>query len=219
MKKLLMLAAAAAAILPMTAQADTNPTATGSVEVTTFVEDTCAISGLTDGGGDAGFSRQFINNNGGLATASTQPWVKFESGDLVDATNARATVASHIVKLSAFCNYAQHNVSLESEKGGLTTSDNASTNGIFNRRIAYNAKISNWGGVSGDLAPLNTGTDATFLTSNTTTVKRAFTEVPLASHSTGTTVADLTITTVASTVPLVQGAYSDVLKIRLGRRF
>jgi hypothetical protein len=43
--------------------------------------------------------------------------------------------------------------------------------------------------------------------------------VSLASHSTSTTAADLTIETVASTVPLVKGDYSDVLTIRLGRGF
>jgi len=219
MKKLLMLAAAAAAILPMTAQADTNPTATGSVKVDTRVEETCAISGLSNDSGLGGFTNGFNNTAGGLPNASSQPLVKFESGVLVSPTTARAIELEQVVKLSAFCNYGGHHVSLASQNGGLTTSSNGESNGVFNRRIAYNAQISNWGGVNANLAPLNTGTEATFLTTGAATVKRGSTRVERASHSTGTTAASLTITTVASTVPLVKGDYSDVLTIRLGREF
>ncbi len=227
MKKLLMLAAAAAAILPMTAQANTTtangpfPTANGSVALETKVEDTCAISELSNGSGAAGFSGRFIDNSGGLTEATSQPLVKFESGRLVDPTNARAKAVSHTVKLKAFCNYARHTVSLQSDNGGLTAASdsNPTASGIFHRRIAYNANISNWGGARAVLAPLDTLTGGTDLTSRTSSVKRGSTIVDLASHSDTANAAELTITTVASTVPLVQGDYNDVLRIRLGGSF
>jgi hypothetical protein len=219
MKKLLMLAAATAAILPMTAQAaGTNPTATGSVTVETRVEDTCAITGLTDGTGQGSVYEPFTNAAGGVSSAADAK-LKFNSGVLVDPTTARAKSVPKVVKLSGFCNYGGHWVSLESQNGGLTTPSNATSNGVFNRRIAYNAKISNWGGVSADLAAFDTGIDSTFLTTSNMVAKSGSTRVSLASHSTSTTAADLTIETVASTVPLVKGDYSDVLTIRLGRGF
>jgi hypothetical protein len=215
MKKLLMLAAATAAILPMTAQADGNPTATGLVAVDTRVEETCAISELVGLTGVGGASNEFRNSIGGV-TAPDQVRVQFQSGDLVDPITARAKSEIQVLKLSAFCNYAVHNVSLESRNGGLTNGAVVASNGAFHNRIAYNAKISNWGSVAGDLAAFSATGD---MTKNVSERKRGTSPVDRAVHVTGATAASLTITTVASTVPVLKGDYSDVLTIRLGRGF
>lgn len=213
MKKLLMLAAAAAAILPMTAQAD--PTANGQVTVHTKVEDTCAISGLSSFSGLGDVYEPFNNTAGGVFSGANAK-VKFESGELVDPTTARAKSETQVLKLTAFCNHINHTVALQSQNGGLTTSSNPNSNGDFHRRIAYAAKISNWGGASADLAAFNTGGT---LTTGVATISGGSSVVSLPSHSNTAKAALLTIQTAASTVPLVQGNYEDVLKIRLGAGF
>lgn len=215
MKKLLMLAAAAAAILPMTAQA-ARP-ANGQVTVTTTVQETCAISGLNKGTKGASRVYQTFNNADGGVFQNADAAVKFESADLVNSTTARAKAVDQELELSAFCNFGGHTVALQSDNGGLTDIRNTGSNDDFHRRIAYTAKITQWGNFPGELAELDT--PLTSLTTSGATPTKARSEVDREIHATKDKPAILTINTVAGNLPLVKGNYSDVLKIRLGGGF
>jgi hypothetical protein len=213
MKKLLMLAAAAAAILPMTAQA-ARP-AEGQVTVTTKVEETCAIRFLREGEGNKGSLRQSTTSTNGVATGANAS-LQFQGGELVNSTTAMVEEVSKVVLLSAFCNFGTHKVSLKSEKGGLTNTSNTGTSVDFNRRIPYTAKITNWNSPTAELAKFTVDGDPT---TSSPAPKGAFSDVSSEYHATLANPASLTISTVAGTVPLVKGDYSDVLKIKLGEGF
>lgn len=208
MKKLLMLAAATAAILPMTAQAEAI--ATGKVTYTATAADTCAIRGLTAGAGSGVTNPEFNNKNGGAAEAAAT--VTFSKNELINPDTAVSLQHSETVNLSGFCNYV-HSVQLESANGGLINTTNGTdlTVGDFNRRITYTANITGWG--PGTIAPLDT-TDGV-LTNAVATKKPGTAATGRA--QTNALNARLNITTVANnTNPLLAGTYSDVLKIRLG---
>lgn len=218
MKKLLLLAAAAAAILPMAAQAES--TAYGQVTYKTQVGKTCAISGLKQGNG-IGAVEEFTNAEGGVATKSlAKATVTFDEDELVDKTTARAKAVRQYVKLTAFCNYVGHKVSLESQNNGLTNDATVPSYGDFHNRIKYKARITDWGrvtGVSYDLALFETDGDLKTRIGSSKSASSA--EITHAIHASGDKTADLLIETFGSTVPLVRGDYSDVLTIKLGASF
>ena len=206
MKKLLMMAAAAAVILPMSAQAADS--ATGTVNLSANANNTCAIRGISAGAGTTLSSLPFADTAG--AASAT---VALSLGD--DAMNQTTALTSSTIKnltLSAFCNYATHNVSLRSANGGLTNAATTSTVGTFNRRIEYTANITGWDtSAVASLTANGVVTDATASQDTATSPVTAATNV---------TNANLAITTTANaTAPLLAGSYTDTLTIRLGAAF
>jgi hypothetical protein len=210
MKELLMLAAAVAAILPMTAQAAES--AEGAIALNSIASNTCAIRGITAGRGPAGVvtTGPFTNTTGGVASATAT--LNFNN-ELMDQTTAFTKALEKDLMLNAFCNYADHTVSLKSANGGLTNGAPTPTVGTFNRRINYTARVRDWA-PTGRVAELVTnGT----LTESGTSSESAFTLVGPAINKTG---ASIRINTLPdSSAPLLAGAYSDVLTVKLGAAF
>ncbi len=212
MKKLLMLAAAAAAILPMTAQAAGN--ASGAVTYTTTVPNTCAIYKLEKGLG-SGYTEPTYNVPAGSPTAAAAT-VTFNSNELVDENTAYAKYHQEQVNLGGFCNY-KHKLRLDSKNGGLiNTSTNEPATDNFSRRINYEAYISGWGPGAGK-ANLDT-TGAALLTENTPSPTSGDLTIDVA--ATDAPNARLKISTFNDTSRrLLAGTYTDVLTIRLGATF
>jgi hypothetical protein len=214
MKKLLMLAAAAAAILPMTAQAQSAPAAgdaAGNVTLNATAANTCAIRGLTSGMGTGDTVPEFISEFGEATGAAT---VIFKGNELINPVTAMTKGHQEKVVLSGFCNY-QHSVKLESQNGGLIAIANANVvpQGNFNRRINYTAKITGWG--PGEIAALATGNDAANGTSIPSSGAKTTGRAP-----TNALQGRIDMTFVENTTaPLLAGIYSDVLTVHLGTDF
>jgi len=220
MKKLLMLAAAAAAILPMTAQATVN-SAQGVITLTANSNNTCAIRAIIRGRDGAGTYTPSSNttvNNLVDVTAS------LNFGDLLmnqtnANTNASAANSGHDFYLRAFCNYAGHTVSLKSANGGLinTTGPQIAAGSTFNKRIPYQAEIRDWN--SGPFAVLNAtgaGADGSLTNADvrTVTASSLITEKAVNNDN-----SSIRITTAANSTPLLAGTFSDTLTVRLGSAF
>jgi hypothetical protein len=214
MKKLLMLAAATAAILPMTAQAQTVNSATGTINLEADANPTCAIRGIIKGSRGQGTYTNSTNTN----VDNTQTVVASLDFNnlLMNQTNASTNgVIEQDLYLKAFCNYAGHTVSLKSQNGGMTNpaSTVIADGSIFNKRIPYKARVRDWSltGPSAELTATGTVTDSVQTTvSAGTVVQRAV----------NTDNASIRIETVAdASNPLLAGTYSDVLTVKLGAAF
>jgi hypothetical protein len=207
MKKLLMLAAAAAAILPMTAQAAES--AEGAIALNANASNTCAIRGITAGSGTV-LATPFNNTTGGAASATATLNL---GNDAMDPTTALTLATTKNLTLNAFCNYATHNVSLKSTKGGLVNAAATTTVGDFNRRIHYTANITGWDSTSAVASFTTTG----LLTSASESPDTGSSPVTAATNVTN---ANLVITTVADTTnPLLAGSFGDTLTVKLGAIF
>jgi hypothetical protein len=207
MKKLLMMAAAAAVILPMGAQA--ADTASGSVTLSAAAPNTCAIRGISG----ADVTTPFSNTAGGTDSASVA--IAF-GGSAVDPLTARAIETTKSLTLDAFCNYA-HVVQLQSANGGLTNTATPQVVGSFARRIQYDAKLILWNSDNaGDtLAALPAAGEVNSGTASLTNGTASSVTTPV-NRST----AQVQITTRAGTDnPLLAGTYGDTLRIRLGTGF
>lgn len=202
MKKLLMMAAATAAILPMTAQADA--TAYGRVNLEANASNTCAVRGIS---GDATYSGDTVSGSANPASVSLSL-----GSDVIDPTTAFTKAATKTLTLSAFCNYGDHHLSLHSKNGGLTNTASTPVSGLIHRRIEYKATLSGWGPTD---ASVEADGDLTSGASSGDSEKS--TKVAAA---TATTTAKLNITTKAnSAAPLLAGLYSDVLTVKMGAAF
>lgn len=220
MKKLLMLAAAAAAILPMAAQAQNVNSATGRIELKANSNKTCGIREITKGSRGPGTYTDSTNttvDNTKVVTAS----LDFGNG-LMNQTNAttNGTVAKseHDFYLKAFCNYAGHTVSLKSLNGGLTNiaATAIAEGSTFNKRIPYKAEIRDWN--SGPFATLDAkGAGANPSTNSTQNTITAFT-TPI-NTAVNTDNASIRIETAPDSTPLLAGAFSDTLTVKLGAAF
>ena len=209
MKKSLMMVAAAAAILPMGAQA---APADGTVSMDAASPEICAIRGFSVDGGGSSF-----NNPNGAADTGTLSLSFAETS--VDGTTARAVSTTKTLTLDGFCNYKDHILQLRSSNNGMTLQgDPGPVSGDFNRRIRYEASISNWGSTAtiGKLEAKGseTNADRNIKDGDRATVDRAV-------NTSDAQKAVLTIKTLANTNsnPLLQGTYNDVLTIRLGGGF
>jgi hypothetical protein len=214
MKKLLMLAAAAAAILPMTAQADGN--ASGAVTYKTTVANTCAIYKLAKSEG-TGYTAPTYNYDPKKPNAPVEATVTFKNNELVDAITLHAKYHQERVNLGGFCNY-KHSLRLVSKNGGLvnTSSTEVDEKSTFNRRINYEAYISGWGSGKGK-ASLNT-TGALLLTDKSS--KQVSGDRTDNVDATDTSTAQLKISTFNDTTRRwLAGDYEDVLTIKLGTGF
>jgi hypothetical protein len=202
MKKLLMLAAATAAILPMTAQADA--TAYGKVNLEAKASNTCAVRGIS---GDATYSGDTVSGDKNPASVSLSL-----GSDVIDPTTAFTKPATKTLTLSAFCNYGDHHLSLHSKNGGLTNTESTPISGVFHRRIEYKATLSGWGPTDASVEADGELTSGVSFGDSEKSTKVA--------AATATTTAKLSITTKAnSTAPLLAGLYSDVLTVKMGAAF
>jgi len=218
MKKLLMLAAAAAAILPMTAQA--ADTATGTVTLNADAAPTCAIRQITRGA--AGFGQGTYTDSVESTTGATTAAATLDFNSmLMNQTDATIqTVIEQDLYVDAFCNYAAHNVSLSSLNGGMinTSGTPVTTGSTFNKRIPYNARIRDWAG--GPRAELDaTGTVTSSVGNTVTTLPSLVTGAFNSSRRDGTRASIRIKTAADASNPLLQGDYQDVLTIRLGAAF
>jgi hypothetical protein len=208
MKKLLMLAAATAAILPMTAQADA--TAYGKVNLEAKASNTCAVRGIS---GAETYSGGTVSGDKNPASVSLSL-----GSDVIDPTTAFTNSATKTLTLSAFCNYGDHHLSLHSKNGGLTNPASTPFSGVFHRRIEYKATLSGWGPTD---ASVEADGDLTSGASSAGGVSFGDSEKSTkVTAATATTTAKLSITTKAnSTAPLLAGLYSDVLTVKMGAAF
>lgn len=193
---------AAVAMAAIAGAAQASDTANGALTLNANVPNTCYIRGVT--------STSLADNatlSGGAAGAESTATLTL-STQTVNADTAIAVAKNYVLNVSAYCNYASHGVGLRSQNGGLTRSAAATVEGAFEQRIPYTAQLTGWTGAT--VATLNaTGDRAT----------QAAAEQKVNATSTravNVTNARLAIGTLAGTNPLVSGAYSDVLTLRLG---
>jgi len=214
MKRIFLLAAVvASAITPATAFA--APTANSNVQLNATVANTCAIRGITGSPANATLTATgeslLTNASGSDALAGAS--LAFTNTSLFNSTTAATNAIANALTVSAFCNYATHNVGLQSANGGLIASGTAPTTaGTFAERVNYTAVLSAWGAVTSTLDT----------TAATTTRIAAETNAPPVIQATpvNTNTATLVITTKAYTThPALAGAYTDTLRIRLGASF
>ena len=206
MNSRILLAAASAAMFAVPAFAADS--ATGTIGLNASVPDTCYISSM--GANSLATGGAFTAPGAGGATVSAT--LDLGTTAIADATTAVGTSATYIINVEAYCNYASHNVSLQSLNGGLIGPDSASVPSVgdFERRINYTADFAGWD-----------GSTATSLTTDGV-VSSAAADVDSATQAYGVAVntvgsaATLTITTADGTDPLIAGAYADTLTLQFG---
>ena len=218
MKKLLMLAAAAAAILPMTAQA--AATVNGTINLVAEGKPTCAIRQITRGA--PGFGKGTYTDSVESTTGATTATATLDFGDLLmNQTDATIqTVIEQDLYVDAFCNYGDHHVSLTSQNGGLinTSSTPVTLKSVFNQRIPYNARIRDWDG--GPRAELDaTGPVTSSVGKTVDSLSSKVTGAFNSSKRDGTRASIRIKTEADASNPLLAGTYRDVLTIRLGAAF
>ncbi len=217
MKTLLMLAAASAAILPMTAQA--APKAEGVVTYKATNPNACAIYKLAKGPGTGVTEPTYPitpPTTGAFAGSAdgAEATVTFENDELFNPASSFAKGHTETVVLGAFCNYT-HNVQLVSQNGGLINNGTSAT-GNFGRRINYTADITGWDSVA--IAALDTTRSDRPVTNNSVAPKSGTKTESI--RATDAPSAALNITMVANdSVRWLAGDYEDVLTIRLGTGF
>lgn len=219
MKKLLMMAAAAAVILPMGAQA--ADTASGSVTLTATTPNTCAIREFSV---DGVATNNFADTNGGADAGTLAVTFGQTTGDSpVDLTTARAVARTRTVTLDGFCNYADHKIQLQSAFNGMTRNgqqNEPTASGDFNRRIQYNALIRFWGSANPDDRFAELAADGPVATNATSQKTGTSSNIGKAVNTSGTQKAVLYINTLdTSSAPLLAGTYTDTLRLRLGNNF
>lgn len=200
MKKILLAATAASMMIAGSAHAASS--ASADVTLSANVPNTCYIRSLAPASLPSNVSGTNVSN-----TTSGAVTISYGT-ELADANTAIALQKTATYNLSAYCNYASHTVGLKSTNGGLVTASNATTVGSFDHRINYTANYT-W---DGTVAPSIT-TSGNLGNGNSVST---FVDNQTAALPTNTTNAVLTITTTAGTDPLVQGSYTDTLKISLG---
>lgn len=199
-KRVLTVAAALTAVAGV-AQAD--DTVNGTLNVSATVANTCYIRSVTPS--TLADNATFAGGGAGAESTATLTL----SGQTVNPDTAIAVGKSYRLGVSAYCNWAGHGVGLRSQNGGLTRATAATVEGDFEQRIPYNATLTGWGTTS--LSTLNATGDR----ASQAAVERKVNSGAL-NRAVNTTQATLTIDTLAGVNPLVEGAYSDVLTVRLG---
>jgi hypothetical protein len=216
MKRIIALTAAAA-VVAMAGQAAADPSAQGSVNLSATAADTCAIRGITAGTSSgatqtgSGVSGT-TDTVGGVANLPSNAAIGYTG--LFNTTTAETNSLVNTLNVSAFCNYAGHQVRLRSANGGLTNTSAVAESGSFARRVNYSAALESWG--TATTTTLSTGAV------NQLNSTKAETTTPGNAGVTpvNTSAAVLRVTTSAFTgAPALAGSFTDTLTVRLGAAF
>jgi hypothetical protein len=216
MKRIIALTAAAA-VVAMSGQALADPSAQGSVNLSATAADTCAIRGITAGTSSgatqtgSGVSGT-TDTVGAVASLSTNAAIGYTG--LFNATTAETNSLINTMNVSAFCNYAGHQLRLRSANGGLTNADSVIESGSFARRVNYSASLERWG----------TATTTTLTTGAANQLNSTVFETTTSGNAgvtpVNTSSAVLSVTTTAFTgAPALAGTFKDTLTVRLGAAF
>lgn len=145
-----------------------------------------------------------VNGTSSVSTTSAAVTISYQN-ELADSNTAIALQKTVTYGLSAYCNYASHNVAIKSVQGGLVTANNQNSAGGFDHRINYSANFT-WGSVTPTITTAGNPDNG----SAEPAVDNQIAALPTNVNST------LTITTIAGTRPLVAGSYGDTLRLNLG---
>jgi hypothetical protein len=216
MKRIIALSAAVA-VVAMSGQALADASAQGSVNLSATAADTCAIRGIT-----AGTSSGATQTGSGVsgttdtvgAVSSLPANAAIGYTGLFNTTTAETNSLINTMNVSAFCNYAGHQVRLRSANGGLTNTSAVAESGSFARRVNYSASLENWG----------TATTTTMTTGAVNQLNATVSQTTTAGNAgvtpVNTSAAVLRVTTTAfNGAPALAGVFSDTLTVRLGAAF
>lgn len=194
---------AAIALTAIAGAAQAEDTVNGTLNLNATVPNTCYINSVRS----SNLADNATFSGGGAGAESTATLTL--SGQTVNADTAIAVGKSYRLAVTAYCNWAGHGVGLRSQNGGLTRATAATVEGDFEQRIPYTATLAGWG--TTNLSALNATGDR----ASQGAVERKVNSGAL-NRAVRTSTATLTIDTLAGVNPLVEGAYSDVLTLRLG---
>lgn len=200
MKKFALLGAVAASMM-MAGTAQAASTANATLNLNASVPNTCYIVALTPvvvtGSGTADFTTNNASVNVNFGT------------NLVSSTTALRTGGGALYNLAGYCNYANHDIGIKSDNGGMTLSGPApSVSGVFERRIPYNASFTGWGSTSVAITASGTLTNTT---------PSPDVDNDTSASAVASLISPITIVVPGGgTLPLLAGTYTDVLRVRLG---
>lgn len=197
MKNIVKIVALSATLASAIGTAQAQDTATGAVTASATVPNTCYIRSITQAGGSGAVT---AGSAGNTSTATLN-----YANVLADTSTALSATHTQTLTVDAYCNYAGY-VKLSSANNGLVVGTNPTTVGTFNKRVNYTATLSGWGTST---PTLTTNGDKTTNTGASVSGTALTPGVPV-----NTTSATLQIVTTGdSSIPMLAGTYSDVLRV------